>query len=312
LISLPHSSFHDCQQLPPIIKGNYPVQQQGELKHYGSILECLLRDTAEVRQVRPFGSEVVGDDSVNVQQTLCTKLRENNRMNLSLAGFTQFTYGTDYQSQHPQRRLGINANQVAAVVLQGPPQQQTVLRNAISMDASINVINITVETQAAAMTREDMAQIEASMVRDIFTLFSVLNNEQDPEKVAEQMIVVTPNHIQRRAVKQLLGAIPEARSVLVNTVEVAQGKTADLVVLCYGIFSQPELERNCDFLLTPSRLNVSLSRARAKVIVLVGDCLIDVPAKFIRDKRAQQGYKLFLHAIQHSRSEHGYQELQIQ
>jgi DNA replication ATP-dependent helicase Dna2 len=150
------------------------------------------------------------------------------------------------------------------------------------------------------------------MVMDIYTLFSELNNEQDPVKVAEEMIVVTPNHVQRRAVKQLLNSIPAARNVLVDTVEKAQGKTSDLVVLCYGIFSKQEVEKSCDFSFTPSRLNVSLSRARAKVIVLAGDPLNEVPAKFIRDTKAQQGYKLFLHAIEHSKNEGGYQELIMQ
>jgi hypothetical protein len=147
-------------QLPPIIKGRYP---QGELKHYGSILECLLRDAAVVQEVRPFDTHVVVSDGVNEDQVLCSKLRENNRMNLSLAGFVQFTHGADYQSQNPNQRLKITTNQIGAVVLQGSPQQELVLRNAISMDASMCIINIRVDMRAA-MTREDMAQTEALMV----------------------------------------------------------------------------------------------------------------------------------------------------
>eukprot|EP00953_Heterococcus_sp_UTEX-ZZ885_P028953 15424-Heterococcus_DN1.PRE.5 len=129
-------------------------------------------------------------------------------------------------------------------------------------------------------------------------------NQQDASTIASSVIVVTPNHVQRRAVRQLFNAMPTARAVLVETVENCQGKTADLVIMCYGILADTQLESCCDFLFTPSRLNVSLSRARAKVIVLAGDALVHVPARFIRDGKAQQGYKLFLHAIQHAKGQH--------
>jgi hypothetical protein len=84
-------------QLPPIIKGVYPQHQYGDIKYNGSVLECLLRQISHEQRIRPFEVQMaVSGDSVNVAQPLCTKLLENNRMNHSLAHFTQFTYGADY------------------------------------------------------------------------------------------------------------------------------------------------------------------------------------------------------------------------
>lgn len=296
----------------------YPEHENGDIKYNGSILECLLRHTGSEQHVTPFEAQLPATSaSVNVTQVLCTKLLENSRMNASLARFTQFTYGADYVSQTPLQSLSIIHAAAVPDAIPGSshtPAQQAILRSSITNAASMCVINVQAGGAAAAMTRDDMATTEARIVRDLYTVYAALSRHETLESFTQSIIIVTPNHVQRRAVRRILNSMPITRNILVETCEKCQGKTAELVIMCYTILTVEQLESCCDFLFTPSRLNVSLSRARAKVIVIVGDALVDVPAKFIRNQKAQHGYKLFLHALQHSKNEQvneqgGYQNL---
>eukprot|EP00953_Heterococcus_sp_UTEX-ZZ885_P040892 20895-Heterococcus_DN1.PRE.6 len=193
----------DHLQLPPIIKGVYPQHKYGDIKYNGSVLECLLRQISHEQRIRPFEVQMaVSGDSVNVAQPLCTKLLENNRMNHSLAHFTQFTYGADYISQNPALTLNINAALLHGIVLPNvhTPAQQDVLTNAVTNGAPMCVINIQVADNGAhgtSMTRDDMAAVEARIIRDLYTIFAAVSNQQDPIVFAKGIVVVTPNHVQR-------------------------------------------------------------------------------------------------------------------
>jgi DNA replication ATP-dependent helicase Dna2 len=301
----------DHLQLPPIITGVYPTPQAGEPKLYGSILECLLRDTATVKHEQPFIQAEATDDVVMTHDFTC-KLRENFRMNDSLGRFTQLTYATNYVSQVPDRQLALDLQAVNTTVLQSTTAtQQMTLRTIMSNKAALSVLCLTVDAiQTLGLTQEGMATVEANFVCEIYTLFAASSTYDAAAAVSKEIIIVTPHHVQRRAVTQALQSthIQGANTVLVDTVEKTQGKTADLVIVCYGILNEAELERDFDFLFTPSRLNVSLSRARAKVVMIVGECLVRLPLHFVRSIKAQQGYKLFSQAITHAKAESGYYE----
>jgi DNA replication ATP-dependent helicase Dna2 len=170
---------------------------------------------------------------------------------------------------------------------------------------------LSLSTQELSLTREGMALKEANLVKDIFTVYDLVTTYTTRQETMKNIIIVTPHHIQRRAISSALHQLsvqqnrPELRDILVDTVEKVQGKTADLVIICYGILTTEELATDCDFLFTPSRLNVSLSRARAKVVFIVGQCLHTVPAKFIRSRETQRGYNLFMQATQQAQEEGG-------
>ena len=301
----------DHLQLPPIIKGVYPEHKQGDLKYYGSILECLIRDRSKVKVLNPFDAvAILKSSDVDVSQAFCCKLRENFRMNDRLAAFTQLTYGSDYISQNPQHRLPTTALPDTAQLLQHrTAEQQQLLRDLILGPACMSVLSLS--TQELSLTREGMALKEADLVKDIFAVYDVVTTYTTRQETMKNIIIVTPHHIQRRAINRALHLLsvqqnrPELRDILVDTVEKVQGKTADLVIICYGILTTEELATDCDFLFTPSRLNVTLSRARAKVVFIVGQCLHTVPAKFIRSRETQKGYNLFMQATQQAQEEGG-------
>ena len=91
-----------------------------------------------------------------------------------------------------------------------------------------------------------------------------------------------------------------AEDIFVNTAEKAQGRTAMLVIMCYSVLSEEQKERSAAFLLQHARLNVALSRARAKIILIYMDDLSQPPAEAFQDEAVQSGYMLFADALKAS------------
>lgn len=91
----------------------------------------------------------------------------------------------------------------------------------------------------------------------------------DPD---ENVGVVTPHNAQRG---RLRGAFQNYDNADVDTVERFQGGQRDLIIVS-GTVSDPDyVRREADFILSPYRLNVAMSRMKKKLVVVVPRSLID-------------------------------------
>jgi hypothetical protein len=54
-----------------------------------------------------------------------------------------------------------------------------------------------------------------------------------------------------------------------------QGNEREMIVVSYGVADREYAEAEAEFLLDPNRFNVSITRARAKLIVLVSQAVLD-------------------------------------
>jgi uncharacterized protein len=91
----------------------------------------------------------------------------------------------------------------------------------------------------------------------------------DPD---EDVGVVTPHNAQRG---RLRGALRNYDNADVDTVERFQGGERDMIVVS-GTVSDPDyVRREADFILSPNRLNVAMSRMRKKLVLVVPRSLID-------------------------------------
>ncbi|GBG29846.1 Regulator of nonsense transcripts 1-like [Hondaea fermentalgiana] len=82
----------------------------------------------------------------------------------------------------------------------------------------------------------------------------------------------------------------EAAAIRVDTVEKAQGQTFDLVLVLYGIQSHRAIAREATFIFDERRLNVAISRARYRTIVLAGENLTEVSPRALIDPVVQRGW----------------------
>jgi AAA domain len=93
-------------------------------------------------------------------------------------------------------------------------------------------------------------------------------------------LVIAPHHVQIAALKSKLAAgnggqaFPHCDKLVIDTVERMQGQQADVVLIAYGhVDPQPG---EASFLFSQPRLNVAVTRARFKCVVLVSDA-VDMP-----------------------------------
>ncbi|MCB0016777.1 MAG: AAA family ATPase [Anaerolineales bacterium] len=116
---------------------------------------------------------------------------------------------------------------------------------------------------------------EAAAVADLIS--ALLRCGFPPEEIA----VIVPYRAQAREVRgalQQLGADPERlRQIVVDTVERMQGQERDLVILSLTTSSAAYAARQADFFFQPERLNVAVTRARKKLIIIGSRQMLAAP-----------------------------------
>ena len=90
--------------------------------------------------------------------------------------------------------------------------------------------------------------------------------------------MVSPHHVQIRAI---VAALEERRGwshpPFVDTVDKMQGRESQAVVVSYGVADSDYALREGEFIYSLNRLNVSLTRARAKALVFLPEPLLQPP-----------------------------------
>ncbi len=94
---------------------------------------------------------------------------------------------------------------------------------------------------------------------------------------AQDVLVLAPYNQQVHRIRQGLRAVPGADEVRVGTVDMFQGQQAAVVIYSLTSSSAADAPRGTDFLFSPNRLTVALSRARALVVVLGSPALLTSP-----------------------------------
>lgn len=249
----------DDHQLPPIVQGGYPVEE-GRPRLHRSILEAL-------RDGDPDG-----------EHELVLPLLENFRMCDRLCEYPR-------HSIYPEAYLP--ASEAVAgrrLVLDGHPADT--LLNAIldpSFPLVVGVFEDVLATRANAAEAELVAAI-AEAVRALTTQGS------DEEFWRERMFIVSPHHAQIRLIREGLGSRRRWESPpFVDTVDKMQGQECDLVVVSYGVSDVEFALAEKEFIYSRNRLNVSITRARAKTVLLVSRALLEPPIQALDDDEVADG-----------------------
>jgi hypothetical protein len=88
---------------------------------------------------------------------------------------------------------------------------------------------------------------------------------------------------------------------LVDTVEKMQGKTCEVVVVSYGVADADVAMAEDKFIYDCNRLNVALSRARSKAILIVSKPLLDPPPRILDRERAVRGFAFLREIVSRAR-----------
>ncbi len=190
-------------------------------------------------------------------------LNETYRLNGPLAApVGELFYDGNYHSVVPQRRLSLREgwqlelepwqrqvldpeNPVCVLLYDGPasgtdnPLEREVLKRLVEL--------------LAPRIRPPKGQIDWDLV-DLWN---------------RGLAVITPHRTQNAALRDQLVTGPFGPNAVVETVERMQGRERDAILAGY-VVSDPEFAQlEADFLFSPYRLNVLVSRARGKLVLLI-------------------------------------------
>ena len=266
----------DHFQLGPIIKGAYPDPAEGEPVLHGSVFD-LLRE----RPDRPG-------------TPLC-QLLENWRMCDVLTDAARLLYGPDYRCASPEvasRRLRLRQRGngfTGACLAPDAPLVVVILEGVQATNA--NEVEAALVSELAVALRDDMADVAGD---DAFW--------------RECLFVVSPHHAQIRAIRRALAGDRDwTARPFVDTVEKMQGQEADAVFVSYGVADPEYAALEADFIYSRNRLNVAVSRARAKSVVFLAQPLLDASPEVLDVPGVVEGLAYMRDLVQLARR-HGRRE----
>ena len=109
----------------------------------------------------------------------------------------------------------------------------------------------------------------------------------------EEVAVIAPHRAQgtriRNLLREKLDHLDQDRQPLVDTVERIQGGERDLIILSLTASDPESLLSEAAFFFSPNRLNVSLTRARKKLVILMSEAILEA---FPDDPSALRGADL--------------------
>ncbi|MEO1271383.1 MAG: C-terminal helicase domain-containing protein, partial [Myxococcota bacterium] len=230
---------------------------------------------------------------------LVCQLLENFRMNNTLTRTAARLLYPDYtcfDEETASRRISVDL----------PAELDPLLAACLDPEHPL----VLVVTRGVVAAREN--PVEASLVADLVLTLRDGLHDQDDEPYRddasffrEGVFVVSPHHSQIRLIRRELA---ERRiwstAPFVDTVDKMQGQEADAVIVSYGVSDAEFAMMEADFIYGLNRLNVSITRARAKTIVCLPQPLLDASPQVLETQGAAQGLA-FMRRLSELVEEHG-------
>ncbi|NQZ59000.1 MAG: ATP-binding domain-containing protein, partial [Lentisphaeraceae bacterium] len=105
---------------------------------------------------------------------------------------------------------------------------------------------------------------------------AIVDELQDHNFPLSEILVIAPYRAQEALLRSVL---PKAMEEQIGTVDRFQGREADIVIFSMTSSDGHHLPRDIEFLFSVNRLNVAISRARKKAIVIANQRLLTIPAE---------------------------------
>jgi len=208
-------------------------------------------------------------------------LRESRRMNAALVGYPRRIFYPGLVSMVPERQLDVSADSVDLTDPVDGVLWETVFdpRDSVVF-LTYSGFRGTARNPFEARLAARIATLARAGVRDPAT-----GAAYGADGFREQALaVLSPHRAQNSAILHELALAGWAYGELpiVDTVERMQGNEREMVIVSYAVADREYAEREAEFLLDPHRFNVSITRPRAKLVVLMSD---EVLRALPRDER---------------------------
>jgi hypothetical protein len=218
-------------------------------------------------------------------------LRESRRMNAALVDYPRDLFYPGLVSMTPDRAIRLAGA--------GPDEAEgdALLRELFLAPEDAVVLCVYGGVRATARNPFEAALAARLAALARRSLLDPETGELYPAQrfVTEGCAVLSPHRAQNSAIlaeMARLGLAAEETPV-VDTVERMQGNEREMIVVSYGVADREYAEAEAEFLLDANRFNVSITRARAKLVVLVSQAVLDaLPAdeSVLTGSMALKGY----------------------
>lgn len=139
------------------------------------------------------------------------------------------------------------------------------IRSILNNEQSIHVLNVSQET-----TWEDYNTEEALFISELVKEAVACGMSYD------DIAIITPYRKQVRTIRECVRAALGSEEIpLIDTVERLQGQDVVMIIVSFSVTSPTYFRSNKDFLLNPNRLNVMVSRAKRKAVLLASEIVAE-------------------------------------
>lgn len=264
----------DDKQLPPIILGKYSEDENNLLKLHRSIFEV-------IRQNDKNG-------------LLTCQLLENFRMNESICKFpADYIYGNNYKSfskEIAKRKILLKQNRkksnlISSIIDPDYPFVLCVLEGVIS--GIENVIEARLVAEIVKFLRDNLIDPKSNKIYP-------RNKKGDRLFWNEGLFVVSPHHKQINRIKDELNKRNIKEPFFVDTVEKMQGQETNVGIVSYGLSDPEQAASEAEFIYSLNRLNVAITRARAKMIIFIPKPLFYPLIEVMENEELNEGISYML------------------
>ncbi|MFH0824223.1 MAG: DEAD/DEAH box helicase, partial [Pseudomonadota bacterium] len=278
----------DDLQLPPIINGEYPEPADGRPPLHGSVF-AYARGRDEEPRVYTY------------------PLQENWRMNSTLSRFPASTiYFDEYGPANPAvagRSIKLDGT--------GAPDTDRMMRLCEWLcDPDYPMVLCIMENVRAVQANPVEAFLAANVAA--YLRDRLLDSHGRPYPVdragdalfwKEGLFIVSPHHAQIHALRKELDKVrsPWHSSPFVDTVDKMQGQESQVVLVSYGVSDQEAAEGEADFIYSLNRLNVAVTRAKAKCIVFLSRPLLEPSCDLLQNDETAAGVDHMLNLLEFCR-----------
>ena len=193
---------------------------------------------------------------------------ETFRLNEPLTRFPRDRFYEDkYRSANPLRRLPLVENW-----REGLDDWERV-----ALDPEFPICVLIHDGPASGSSNPFEAAIVARLAKALFQRQPPASEgAPDADKWQHRLAIVSPHRAQNSLIRNMLSQGPEGAGLVVETVDRIQGRERDALLVSYTVADPEFALAEAEFIFSSERLNVTVTRARAKLVLIISRRLLEV------------------------------------
>ena len=255
-----------------LLKPDGHVVLAGDNRQLGPIYTFKMKDNAQglFECIFSYMNETYGISPI--------QLKHNYRTNVVIAEWpSNRFYDGNYAAFFPDKRLNIDlgGRKQPKDWPSDLPWSDQFLR---ILDPDIPVVVVSYSASTYTLSNPFEAQIISALTFFYKKLVDAQQDRVNPQDFwTERIGIVTPHRAQRVSIRNLLiekAGMTADPPPFVDTVDRFQGLERDLILSSYVVADRDFIASEASFILSPRRFNVTLTRARCKIVMFISDTLL--------------------------------------